>query len=122
MSYTTVEQSKKLIEMGMNPETADMKFRWDWNNNCPEVLPIVLEYTDWKDPGDIPCWSLDALLHQVPFPDLWLENIGGGYMWRCSATTMVEGEIDFEAEEMSFESPIDCCYKLLVKLLEDSYV
>ena len=65
MNYTTVEQSKKLLELGLNPETADM---W-WT---PLNWQLTEYYVEVKQDGigtpknPIPCWSLGALMELMP--------------------------------------------------------
>lgn len=65
--FTSIEQSKHLIDLGLNPETADMCWGIDddtmkYNNN-PYPLP-------WKDYTAkefyLPCWSLGALMDVMP--------------------------------------------------------
>lgn len=62
---TSVEQSKKLLELGLKPETADMVFRpfgddtvmlntWDWIFGKPSG--------EWKTPA----WSLSRLIELMP--------------------------------------------------------
>ena len=46
MQYTTIEQSRRLVELGLGPETAD----------------LYLQRTIY------PAWSLDALLKVIPCP------------------------------------------------------
>ena len=71
---TTIEQSKKLIELGIDTDTADMCYK------CLGEDPydlIVRPYSDWKEEykvllrsGDAkvyPAWSLTALLGLMPF-------------------------------------------------------
>ncbi len=83
--YTTVEQSKKLLEIGLSPESADML----WGSVCYEGSPENGDENGWNcylDPStnhfyyadllesysydeddekkypSIPCWSVGALL------------------------------------------------------------
>lgn len=71
---TSLEQSKKLIELGIDTDTADMCYK------CLGEDPydlIVRPYSDWKEEykvllrsGDAkvyPAWSLVALLRLMPF-------------------------------------------------------
>ena len=76
--YTTIEQSKKLVELGLNPDTADMC----WTNHNYGVMRSTMrvssrtikEYkellTRFADLTSIdvfyPCWSLGALLELMP--------------------------------------------------------
>ena len=63
---TSIEQSKKLIELGIDISTAD--FMWEYNSdketywNKPTVIPI----DDYIFVNDIPAWSLSALLELIP--------------------------------------------------------
>lgn len=59
MICTTIDQSKKLLELGIDAETADM---W-WNIGAggysnPSCVPV--------SDVDIPAWSLTALLELIP--------------------------------------------------------
>lgn len=56
---TTIEQSKKLTELGLSRETSDM-FYW-----CGTDLRIGGYKAQDKD-TDIPAWSLSALLELMP--------------------------------------------------------
>ena len=70
---TTIEQSKKLMELGIDTDTADMCYK------CIVEDPydlIVRPYSDWKEEyivllrsGDAkvyPAWSLAALMNLLP--------------------------------------------------------
>lgn len=61
---TSIEQSQKLIELGVDVKTADMC----WSIDIPD-LPTLLAYpiTDcdnWEN--KIPAWSLTALMRLIP--------------------------------------------------------
>ena len=67
-NYTSIEQSKKLLELGLKPETADMGIVI-FADNTTRILPI----DDWdlqKNGEDgttfVPCWSVGQLLKQIP--------------------------------------------------------
>lgn len=58
---TTVEQSKKLLELGIDRNTADM---WYINGEGKSYIGNWSENQhDWDD---IPAWSLPALLELIP--------------------------------------------------------
>ena len=67
IGYTTIQQSKKLIELGLNPETSDMSYvkcadaeqEWYQAENRKQILAYDKKH--W-----IPCWSLNALLEVMP--------------------------------------------------------
>ena len=60
--YTDIQQSKKLVEIGVDITTADMYY--DVNNDEIKETPDNLLGTILDK--DIPCWSLDALLKLLP--------------------------------------------------------
>ena len=110
-SYTDIEQSKKLAEI-LPLETADM-FYTSLNSDYPWI---------WIDKhlmevGDIPCWSLAALIKclseikpQVYTPILFpseskwiLQFVEYGYGNVC---------------EVSCDNPIDSCYEMIIELQE----
>lgn len=93
MTATTIEQSKHLLDLGLDPKTADMSFseeyfgkdkdgndEWCWRLNACKFVDIE---------GIIPAWSLSALLEVMPRPDLYREIAD---LWVC-ATFFKEGSI-----------------------------
>ena len=75
MIATTIEQSKKLIELGIDVNSADMYY---WHG-CYRLLRV----NDGKcEDIDIPAWSLSALLKILPCPhleqydiDIWVFSV-----------------------------------------------
>lgn len=63
---TDIEQSKKLMELGIDANAADMCLRYRWSNNSFINLPCA-EKAREPITGDIPAWSLSALLKLMPF-------------------------------------------------------
>ena len=89
MNYTSIEQSKKLLELGLNLETADLVWssvfyegppgNGDENlRNCYldpitnhfYYLDLVEDFSyddnEKKEYPSIPCWSLEALIEVMP--------------------------------------------------------
>ena len=65
---TTLEQSKRLLELGVKPETADMYY---WYEGNPYYFPYSLKVQDKTMPyelreEDVPSWSLARLLEMMP--------------------------------------------------------
>lgn len=85
MNYTTIEQSRKLLELGLNPETADMFWQSNLNGSDRQYLLDIgkEEYFDIEINSehcsignyDIPAWSLDTLLELMP------DEISTGKEW-----------------------------------------
>ena len=62
---TTIEQSKKLIELGIYVNTADMY--WDYDYDIQQGFKYYLMVMDEQfDDVCIPAWSLTALLGLIP--------------------------------------------------------
>ena len=62
---TTIEQSKKLIELGMDVKTADMDYV-PCVNDMNEYDYVVNIWNNEHEENWIPCWSLTALLGLMP--------------------------------------------------------
>ena len=80
MNYTTIEQSKKLLELGLSPESADMFWFRD-DTEVPKIFPKDMMHNSAS--VTYPCWSVGALLEMLPFPVLYQYNLAGTYFWRC---------------------------------------
>lgn len=63
---TSVDQSKKLIELGLNDNTADMV----WQVNKFHCFPATIQQSVIKSIDAIPAWSLSALLDIIPSIDI----------------------------------------------------
>ena len=67
---TTVEQSKKLLELGLKPETADMIHYYLSSNNPiamdKEIAKKNFHLTDSQITHATPCWSLAKLFSMIP--------------------------------------------------------
>jgi hypothetical protein len=122
MFYTTIEESEKLVELGLQNETCDMH----WNpydvtdkKKFPQtdIFPVVNKHTDmfgYKHP----CWSQDALLNV-------LSKFGFIYYWHYTDTDTEKSHpyhfIDVQLDKgmTAFETPYDAVvYILENKLLK----
>jgi len=63
---TTIEQSNKLIELGINPDTADMGWFKAYSLKGEIYKPFIKEYKLENYTTDIPAWSLHRLLKMLP--------------------------------------------------------
>ena len=57
--YTSLEQSKKLLDLGIDINTADIYLYEGTDGNYYPEFPIE------RDCGDIPSWSLNSLLNII---------------------------------------------------------
>ena len=68
LGWTTAEDAKKLVDAGLNPDTADMY----WAPDAGTVVPTpYITKTDNETlipayKGAIPCWSLGVLIQMLP--------------------------------------------------------
>ena len=113
---TSQEQSKKLVELGIDANTADMYY--DCNSYGIQSKPEVAIGTVWSK--DIPAWSLAALIELLPnkivvnnekyflhFTKNKVEYIG-------IVTWDGQKSISAEADNL-----LDACYNIVVKLKND---
>lgn len=98
-SYTDIEQSKKLVEI-LPLESADMFYR----DNGIDVK-FMGEHNAQKVTS--PCWSLAALLGFIPNYKLSSEH---NYHTCTAETSFGEETVGW------FDSPVDACYEMILKL------
>lgn len=133
MNYTSIEQSKHLLELGLNLETADMYYQAvlprfsDKFHRVPEVGE-PLHALEWYNKGYtksgkkplsldeycIPCWSVGALLDVLDYPKFYKDNTSGKDLWHCCCNIN-----EREIIKASFaETEIDAVVELVTHLLE----
>lgn len=128
MIATTIEQSKRLLELGLSPDTADM-----WHN-----IDIVdkfgmsgyMEFPSFEKVSDIdePCWSLTALLELMPKTMKGIPEKAAYHFvlkknayddWQCNYEHPLFGGLySFAAQK----TPIDATYYMVVWLLENGHI
>ncbi len=125
---TSIEQSKKLIELGLDVNTADMcwtnhLFNAFLSSNRIESTPPQ-EYKNLLDRFVVrgyfiePAWSLSALLDVLP---KYIGDYGKclyfdmGYYY-CGY--MVDGDFMLSIEETVADNPIDAVFEMIIKLKE----
>lgn len=121
LGWTTLEQSKKLVESGLDPNTADMSvFEAEGK-----------QYVYAHKPDDInctPCWSLGALVTLMPktmkgipakaaYHLTLKENVYNA--WECNYEHFSFGELyEFPAQP----TPIEAAVYTILWLLERGYI
>ena len=87
---TSVEQSQRLLELGLKPETADMKHFFDNRNDFSffhhwDCIPYEWDKEFLVDSENIPAWSLHRLIELGGF------NVEcKGIFWRVTGTYFSE--------------------------------
>lgn len=115
---TTIEQSKKLIELGIDVNTADM-YWWTYGKR---YYREAMDDGDFNKEADIPAWSLTALLGIIPkhiknynvlridISDndfaIWYDDVSNG----CVNETL---------PDITMESAVDACYEMICWLKEN---
>ena len=126
---TSIEQSKKLISLGLDPSTADMYYEpIDGNPIRFAVIPNVGKYGKW----DMPAWSFTALLELMP-PYLFELERGidlniyrniNSKGWHVSY--MPNNTIDMQKDKFrqitNGNSPIDAAFEMIVWLIEQKHI
>ena len=124
---TTIKQSKKLLELGLSPESADMCYLSE-ESLVPKVIYNGMAFFDSKEErltNTIPCWSLGALLELMPkkikkddvklpfhlfqFKDTW--GVQYGYPNETEYAVLIENK-----------TPLEAAYNMVVWLLENNYI
>ena len=128
MNYTSIEQSKKLLELGLSPESADMTYS---KGNSLDgyhltTMPFKICYGDFiAENGNMPCWSVDKLLQLMP-RSIRIVNTFYGYELYVSVIGFAIDWWDVDRRRKLFscdeETLIDVCYKTVVWLLENGYI
>ena len=106
---TTIEQSKHLLELGLDIKSADMCLCKTAQDTWFLCAGTPGEY----DAHTVPAWSLSALLEVMPRPDLYRETAD---LWVCAAF-FKEGSIRGFGE-----TAIDAACDNITKMFERGYL
>ena len=117
---TSIEQSKKFIELGIDVNTADMCHRYRWANNSFINLPCA-EKAREPITGDIPAWSLSALIELMP------ERIKiGDELSFCLASKKSSTGFSFgynlNASTFVADNPLDAAFEMVCWLKENGNI
>jgi hypothetical protein len=117
MTATTIEQSKHLFELGLDPNTADM----NWWGNEKIGDEYILDFIPYSKKSVyyscLPAWSLQALLEVMPIElevGLLKTPISGEYFFSWWTDDHHMGD--------DYKEPIDAAYEMVHWLLENGYI
>jgi len=113
--YTIIEQSKKLVELGLNPDTADMCYSTFGVEAHP--LHLILKNKDKL----MPCWSLGALLEIMPEIDNQLPSLRKYKNYYCvvySDNVTRLGDNQWQNGKTTTEA----AFEMVCWLLENGYI
>ena len=124
--FTSVKQGRKLVKLGINPDTANLHWSVDGHNSGKVIDG---EYrlcfgpgcwnSDGKSPAEVPCWSLSDLLKQ--FPVKFMNESGLSVPAKPWVTIASDGEpacCQYGYLSRSGADPIDAAFNMLVEALE----
>lgn len=126
-NYTSIEQSKELMELGLNPDTSDMW--WLYITSQGKHIAMMQEEPDphylsrmesygIKDAA-IPCWSFGSLLSLIPNNpnfNIMVRLVNGDRTtWTFECQTV--GKNKFEGN-----SDFDCCLEVIRYFLKFGYI
>lgn len=106
MIATNLEQSKRLLELGLPASTADMT--WSASGNM-----LMVHTSSKRGTKELHAWSLTALLNLIPMVDLYVMP-SGGYM--CTSFYKNGSHKHFA------ETPIEAAYEMVCWLLRNNLI
>ena len=118
---TTIEQSRKLIELGLDETTANMYYPYLGAGQYGDIprVGFPIEYSGGRD---IPAWSLSALLEVMPNNDYW-------DIYLCQAQDgkwqSVFHDCEFsngEYKDFIADAPFDAAYEMVCWLLRNNLI
>ena len=127
MIATSIEQSKKLVKLGIDTSTADMCYREVAYNPDDNHVWQLYAFYYVIDYGDIPAWSLSALLELMPYEVvldedesliLGIHKEDSQYYFDYNNT--YSGEIHIDT--LMCDDPIDAAVEMIVWLKENKYI
>lgn len=116
---TSLEQSNKLIELGIDVSTADMYWWYSGRRYYVESM----DDDDFNKESDIPAWSLSALLdilaketHNIDEDGYVVLSSYKGNWWNISPINCISEEIN------ESNNPIDAAFEMICWLLENGKI
>jgi len=105
---TSIEQSNKLLSLGLDPSTADMYWWYSGKRYYVESM----DDDDFNKESDIPAWSLTALLKLMPVPYQLTSNNEG----KCQLMLINNLRHDW------YDAPLDAAFEMVCWLIEQGHI
>ena len=106
---TSLEQSNKLIELGIDVSTADMYWWYSGRRYYVESM----DDNDFNKESDIPAWSLSALLELIPPGNILLRDALSG-KYKCININTVDSNL--------YDNPVDAAFEMVCWLKENEKI
>lgn len=107
---TTIEQSRKLLELGLDPKSAD--FAWVGEDGC-----FVKSSSYEVEDTETPAWSLEALIDALPSGKAFIFTGRLGYR----VSFFAGGRAFYQSTSYS-KSLLNQMFELVVWMLENGYM
>jgi len=115
--YTSVEQSKTLVKLGLDPQTADLWYATDLGGSYYPTFEFRPKKWSLDDiEKSLPCWSCDMLM--VMLPDK-IECEDESHYLQLDRKAVCYGSYHIEWSESGMM--FDGVYKMLVWLLQNKF-
>lgn len=109
---TTIEQSKKLIELGLDADTADMYWEYDSFQGFHRLELFEDGFSKTLNKDDIPAWSLSALM------ELFDDKVGIAKEYE----TWFAYDNGKSHCSKHFNNPLDAAFEMVCYLLENKLI
>lgn len=119
---TTIGQARKLIELGLPVDSADMYYPYLGAGQYGDIPRVGFPLEYYSGGRDIPAWSLSALLEVMPNNDYW-------DIYLCQAQDgkwqSVFHDCEFsngEYKDFIADTPFTAAYEMVCWLLENGHI
>ncbi len=104
---TSIDQSEKLMALGLKSDTADMRIVKDRANDDPVMFPA-----EQCDDHGIPAWTLGRLMELMPYSiemhqAIWCLQISRGFV-RYAMDGKEKSYIGFFQRPNTYDAVVDC--------------
>lgn len=120
MNYTSIEQSKNLLELGLKPETADMN-HYEKDDGWVTLPKGQISYGGFQI---IPCWSIGALIELMPLSIVGWDNetYARYFIGNCAEYATGTSKYDKGLISIPSDSMFKCVYSMVCWLLQNNYI
>lgn len=116
---TTIEQTNKLIELGINPNTADMGWFKAYSLKEEIYKPFIKGYKLENNKTDIPAWSLHGLIKMMP---TIITHDGYSLILGINSTCVYYANEEYSETFKAFDGNLyECVIKCIEWLIKENY-
>lgn len=127
MNYTSIEQSEELVKLGLDPDTADKYYFLDPTpvGNIYHLLDkrvdIGVKNIPEYEKGDIPCWSVGALMDVISSSIKCISTVSMPVMYFHNKRIVYK--LGWKKSHVSKgESFLESCYDMVEWMLKEKMI